>query len=260
MFYSCADISRQSPLPWSDVNTSSVFSLIPFLHNNFKFLSCYLIFTLLLCSCDKNKFAPEIHDQEFYIEENSPFGAVIGAIDAFDADEEQIISYKIVDGNLDGTFKINLSNGILSVADARKLDYEKNTQFILTISVTDNHDKEPLESSAKIQVNLTDQNEFAPTIESQTFTLDENPLNGQEIGKIIATDEDSHQSLSFSIEDPGDGAYFNINSVTGSLSVKDSSIFDFETIQQIEFRIIVKDDHTDFKTAKANIILNIKIS
>ncbi len=119
------------------------------------------------------------------------------------------------------------------MADPTNLDYEKNTQFILTVSVTDNHEKDPLESSAKVQINLTDENEFAPAIEPQTFTLDENPLKGQEIGIIVAEDEDSHQSLIYILQDSESSVFFEINASTGSLSVKDSSIFDFKTAQAI---------------------------
>lgn len=154
---------------------------------------------------------------------------------------------------MDGTFEVDPDNGILSIADNTALDYEENTQFILEVAVTDNHDREPLESSANIQINVTDENEFAPNIINQNFNLDENPTNGQDIGIIQATDEDTYQHLSFSIVGFNDNGYFQIDSQTGILSVKDSVGFDFELNQQMNIRVKVEDDHVESMADSATI-------
>lgn len=115
-----------------------------------------LLLSLLFYSCDKNEFTPEIADQEFTVAENSPTGTIVGEVKARDMDEGQIVSFEIVDGNLDGIFKINPNSGILSIDDPSNLDYESSTTALLTVSVTDSHEKDPLESSASIKVNISD--------------------------------------------------------------------------------------------------------
>ena len=49
-----------------------------------------LLLSLLLYSCNKNENAPTIVDQEFTIQENSPSGTLIGAVEATDPDEGQL--------------------------------------------------------------------------------------------------------------------------------------------------------------------------
>ena len=46
-------------------------------------------------------------------------------------------------------------------------------------------------------------NEFAPLVELQSFTLDENPPGGQEIGSVIAVDLDVTQLIRDNILDKG---------------------------------------------------------
>ena len=79
--------------------------------------------------------------------ENSPAGTIVGAVEAFDMDECQVISFEIIAGNDHGTFIIDRNYGIFAVADPAKLDYEDMVEIILSVSVADNHDKEPLEGS-----------------------------------------------------------------------------------------------------------------
>ncbi len=119
-----------------------------------KIITISLILTLILFSCNKNEFAPDIVDQEFEVEENSPAGTIIGVVEASDQDEGQIVVFEIVDGNDEGVCEIDASSGSLSVSDPTKLDYENITQIILTIIVSDEHKKEPLESSAKVKINI----------------------------------------------------------------------------------------------------------
>ncbi len=217
-----------------------------------------LVLSLLFYSCDKNEFAPVVADQAFSIAENSPQGTLIGTVNASDADEGQVVSFEFIDGNLDGTFNIDPSTGVLSVADATALDYEKTTEFTLNVAVSDNHKKEPFESSAVIKINITDENEFAPGMEPQTFELDENPTSGQEIGLVVASDADTHQGLTYSIVEQNETNYFEIDSQTGSLSVADTAGFDYETSQQLSLTVKVEDDHENPKNTTATITVNIR--
>lgn len=157
-----------------------------------------LVLSILFYSCDKNEFAPEINDQNFVVSENSNSGTAVGTVVATDVDGPNL-SYEIVDGNEDRVFAIHSSSGKLSIDNAEKLDYESTMHYKLQVVVSDNHSKDPLESSADMRIEVTDANEFAPVMEALTFTLKENPFNGQDLGVVEASDGDIHQTLAFRI-------------------------------------------------------------
>jgi hypothetical protein len=216
-----------------------------------------LVLSILFYSCDKNEFAPEVADQEFTIAENSPYGTILGAVSASDADEGQLVSFEIIDGNINGTFEIDASSGVLSVSNPVKLDYEENTQITITVSVADSHDKDPRESSARIQINLTDVNEFAPVVNDQVFELGENAAGGTEIGSVLASDSDTHQELIYDILPLSDNGYVSIEANTGNLTIIDSSAFDFELREQIVVSVRVRDNHSNSMSDTAMITINI---
>ena len=113
-----------------------------------------LVLSFLFYSCDKNEFAPDISDQEFSIAENSEAGALVGTVEA--SDEDQNVTFEIIEGNLDGYFLIDSKSGALTLSDLAEIDYESTTEFSFKVSANDNHEKEPLESAAVIKVNVTD--------------------------------------------------------------------------------------------------------
>ena len=214
-----------------------------------------LLLSILFYSCNKNEYAPVITDQEFIIEENSPEGTIIGIVEASDRDESQILAYEIVDGNDQGIFQLDPSNGAIRVKEVSKLDYESIPEVVLTVAVSDEHDKDPLESSAKIRIIVMDLNEYAPVIEAQTFTLDENPLSGQEIGQVVANDAESHQQLTYRISE--ESSNFQIDSLSGLLSVLDSASFDFELNPSLTVTIRVNDNHENSLSAETEITIQL---
>lgn len=222
-----------------------------------KIIAGTLLLSILFYSCDKNEYAPEMVDQEFAIAENSPVGTIVGIVVASDKDEGQRLSFEITDGNEDGIFAIGLASGSISVANSTLLDYELNTQHLISVVATDNHKKEPLESAASIRINVSDQNEHVPTIEPQTFELNENPYNGDVIGVVTASDEEAHQSLTFSITTQNDDGYFQIDPHSGTLTVADSTGFDYETNEKLEILVKVEDDHSQPLSSIAQITINI---
>lgn len=216
-----------------------------------------LLINLLFYSCNKNEFAPEISDQQFTISESSSSGTEVGTVVATDADEGQILSFEIIDGNEEFVFAIEASSGLLSVLDASVLDYESTTQYSLQVVVSDNHKKDPLESSTIITVDVEDENEFAPVINNQSFDLDENPESGLAIGTLQATDEESHQQLNYSMTPRSDSGFVSIEAATGVISVLDPDMFDYETRKSFWIEVVVQDDHEDSMSDTAIITINI---
>ena len=208
-------------------------------------------------SCSENINAPVVEDQEFFVDENAPAGTIVGAVIAFDLDEGQTVSFQLRDVDDDGTFEIDNIGGHLSVADPLKLDYELQTQILLSVLVADDHPKDPMESIAFITVQLIDLNEFAPVIEDQEFEIDENPAKGELVGVIQASDPEEHQGLSFSIVSGNEEQVFALDAETGSLTVNDPVAFNFDLIQQFIITVKVRDIHLDSKTDTASITVEV---
>ena len=208
----------------------------------FKNSLLFILLLLLLVSCDKNENEPEIADQEFYIDENSGKGTLIGAVNANDPDEGQVLIFEIAEGNSKSVFLLDPRTGILSVNDSTHLDFEKNPKFELLIVVSDNHAQDPLESSAQIIIYLNNLNEYAPVVENQVFQIEEDCHNGTLIGTIQATDSDPDQTISYKIESGNENQAIYLDSLSGDLFVNNSTWFDFEKNQTLVYMISACDN------------------
>ena len=175
--------------------------------NYIKLISCAFVLSILFNSCDKNEYPPDISAQVFSIEENSPDGTMLGTIVANDEDEGQVLSYEIIDGNDDGMFNLDYSSGSLTIAKAEDLDYEKTEQYQLTISVNDNHQKEPLESTAEIHVDILNINEI--------------PQDGIQAFYNCSGNTNDHSGNNYNFTDPGISYRVDRKAIS-------EEIFDFE--------------------------------
>ncbi len=134
----------------------------------------------ILLSCDKEEcdignIPPEIENQSFNIDENSPNGTLIGAIESSDINDNQTLSYSIIKGNDAEVFSIDSLTGEITVKDQDQIDYELNPQFELIVEVRVNG-KVSCKSSALVSINITDVNEI-PTEGLVAYY----PLNGNAI-------------------------------------------------------------------------------
>lgn len=167
-----------------------------------------LMLSILLVSCEKNEYAPEIADQEFSVEENSPAGTVIDTVEAFDGDEGQDIIFEIVDGNEDGTFALDPNCGCLRVADSALLDFESLQLYSLTVMASDDHKKESQASYATITIHVTDVYEVPSgqiayyPFDGNANDLTGNDHNGTIYGAVLTDDRDGNASRAY---------YFNGN-------------------------------------------------
>ncbi|MCK5708874.1 MAG: cadherin domain-containing protein, partial [Candidatus Aureabacteria bacterium] len=95
--------------------------------------------------------APIIQNQQFSINEDSEAGIFIGTVIATDEDNDNI-SFDILSGNTDDAFNINKDNGEISLSTSNILDYEKQTEYLLTVEVTDDN---PNVLSAQAIITIT---------------------------------------------------------------------------------------------------------
>ena len=93
-----------------------------------------------------------------------------------------------------------------------------------------------------------------PTINDQTFSVDENSAVGTIVGAVQAIDEDG-QALSYSILGGNTNTAFSISETDGKITVNNKAAIDFETTPSFTLKVQVKD--TKNKNAIANIIINL---
>jgi len=219
-----------------------------------KSFALVLFFSGIAWSCTRNLNEPEVQNQFFNIDENTPAGTIFGVVDAYDVDNGSVLSFSIGDGNDQGTFEVDSHGGHLSVLDPAMLDYELNEKIRFTIVVSDNGNP-ALESSATITVSLKDINEFAPVVEDQSFEIAAGALKGALIGTVSASDEEAHQALLYSILSGNESHQLALDDETGILTVNDPGAFDEALEQPMELSILVRDMHINSKTDSAIITI-----
>ncbi len=73
----------------------------------------------------------------FSISENRVSGAMVGSVMATDPEPSDVLTYAIVGGDDGGTFAINSSTGVISIADATQLDSTTTPVYMLSVEVAD---------------------------------------------------------------------------------------------------------------------------
>ncbi len=199
--------------------------------------------------------APEIEDQDFQIDENTSDGQPVDTVVANDPDAGQILTFSIISGNIGNTFAINSTNGELTVVSNTLLDFETNPAFSITVQVQDNG-AGYLINQATITVNLNDINE-SPNISTASFSVNENSLNGTNIGTVSASDPDNGQTLSFSIVGGNTSGAFQIGESSGLITIANNNILDFESNPIFSLLVQVQDNGPGNLTNQANITVNI---
>jgi len=210
----------------------------------------------IVWSCSGNLNEPVVEKQFFTIDENTPAGTLFGVVDAYDLDNGSVLSYAILDGNDEGTFQIDSHGGHLSVADPAMLDYELNEKIRFTVVVSDNGDP-VMESSATMTVSLNDLNEFAPVVEDQSFEISAGAAKDALIGEVLASDEEAHQALLYTIVSGNESDQVALDDETGRLTVNSPAAFAEASDQAIELTIMVRDMHIDSKTDTALISITV---
>jgi parallel beta-helix repeat protein len=183
---------------------------------------------------------PVINNQSFSLTENPANGTIVGTVLASDPDAGQNLEYTILSGNTNGAFLINSSTGVISAANSAAIDFETANSFSLLVKVEDDGIGN-LSSQALISISLLDVNE-APVIQNQSFTINENSLNGTQVGIVTATDPDAGQTFTFSILSGNVNGCFTINPSSGSIIVSNSGELDFETGSTYALNINVQDN------------------
>jgi VCBS repeat-containing protein len=187
-------------------------------------------------------------DEDYFdVEENKPYGELVGQLVVIDPDNGDTLTYSITAGNDDGAFAID-ANGAITVADSTKLNFEATTTYTLSVKVTDNGG---LDDICRVVITVTDVNEAPIGITlggagvpetTPPVTLAEivNAANPKLVGILAATDPDASDSHTFTFA-PGEGDDDNGSFQIVGDELRSSAVFDFETKDTYSVRIQATD-------------------
>ncbi|XP_077984698.1 protein dachsous-like [Glandiceps talaboti] len=190
--------------------------------------------TVFITLTDINDHAPVFNATEYesIISEGVPAGTSILTVYATDADEgtNALVRYDITSGNDLDLFKIQHSNGTVTVKGRLDRDTQKAVHN-LTIVAADSSLENPLHTVTTVTIYVTDENDHAPYFPVFMYleSLPEEEPIGTSIFTANAIDSDSGSFgiLKYSIGEGEDKKYFEIDNDDGEVTALKK--FDFET-------------------------------
>lgn len=174
---------------------------------------------------DENDNTPQF-SSPFYkasVLENTAIMTNVLQLTATDPDygENGLVTFSIVSGNSNDAFKINTASGFIAVNNT--LDREALDSYSLYIRSSDNAVSNPRHAFVRVNFTVLDENDNSPRfVNVQNFTVVENAKIGTAVGSAVsATDSDAGRNgeVWFSIVKGNDGNVFQINSISGQITV-----------------------------------------
>ncbi|XP_074739811.1 protocadherin Fat 2 isoform X1 [Strix uralensis] len=157
------------------------------------------------------------------VQENAPVGTSILELIMSDRDSPENgppYSFQITQGNDGKAFDVT-QNGLLVTSSV--LNRGTKEQYLLQVQVSDSGIP-PLSSSAFINIQVTEQSQYAPSaLPLEIFiTTNEEAFRGGVLGKIHATDRDPHDTLVYTLvaEVPQEGL-FSVGAADGKIIAGD---------------------------------------
>ena len=160
------------------------------------------------------------------VDENQPSGTTVGTFTTTDPDPGDTASYGFATGTGDadnGSFQI-VGDTLETNAS---FDFETKSSYSIRVRSTDGGG---LFFEKQFTVSVNDVNEAPTDISLDKNSIDENQPSGTTIGSLTATDPDTGQTHSFTLQNSGcSGSFPNNNSfsITGN-SLKSAVSFNFE--------------------------------
>ena len=195
------------------------------------------------------------------IVENTLVGSSVVQVFASDPDLglNSTLVYSILSGNTNGHFSIDNQTGVVSLSEA--LDYESITSFHLIIGLRDMGS--PIQQSsnnATVTINIADINDNFAYFEKTLYTkaIAENTAISASVLQVVAVDRDGtvrHSNLTFSINQTLASSKFQIDPITGVITVKET--LDYEQVKEYHFSVIATDNGTVPYQRHTNVIIYI---
>ena len=174
--------------------------------------------------------------------ENSEPGINVARIMAvdFDIGYNGNITYEIISGNINNTFRINDTSGEIFLQGS--LDRENIEIYLLVVIVSDYGIME-LSSNTTVNITVIDVNEFPPVFTELLYSTEiyENHSIGDLVLTVSTTDADSGENslITYKIISEND-QHFHIDSYSGEIRV--SHQLDYENIMNYELEVFATDN------------------
>lgn len=197
---------------------------------------------------------PDTGTYTFSVDEYSSIGAVVGNVTATGTVGHDL-NWDITSGDSDSLFSFDTEGNILIASST--IDSSVDNTFNLTVSISYiNELYSNFTVTTPVTININDIN-LSPTFENQTFSINENSPNSTVVGTVSASDRDSGQTLTYSINSGNAGDSFVINSSTGQITVNNNEFLDYE--ERTSFTLIaqVTDDGSPTQSDTATITINL---
>jgi len=163
-------------------------------------------------------------------------GARLGRLLATDPDPNDSIQWTTNDP------RFLLKDDELFLAPTVAFDFEASPTARVLIRATDNGTPQ-LSYEKEIVITVSDVNEFSPNLEPIAFEVSENAAGGTTVGRIVATDADTANTVRYRFFG-NPPTQFALDPVTGVLSVRPNAVLDFESNPQFRFFVEAFDNGT----------------
>ena len=213
--------------------------------------------TVRITVLDVNDNAPTFTPGNYYrgsVEETAITPTTVKTVTCEDSDaaENAVVSYNVI--SVSTLFDVN-SEGVVFVNG--RLDYERSVEHTIMIRCQDSGSP-PQSSTATVVIRVLPVNEHAPVFVSDSYNFDgllENTAFGESVGFVSAVDSDNgiDGSVSYRLADNGLYSSFQVNSLTGEITVSRS--LDFEA--QSEHRLIVIAEDNGGLTGTADVVITL---
>ena len=166
------------------------------------------------------------------VDENNA-GASVCTVSASDEDTADTLSFVLL-GSGSGDFVVDSSTGVVTLS--RALDYELRPSYFLSVSVLDGRGGS---TSTNLNVTVNNINESPNFLSTPlSVSIAENLQTGVNVIRIKASDEDSGDSLTYSLSGTN-SSHFAISSSTGLLTT--AQLLDKETVGSYSLNVTVTD-------------------
>lgn len=189
---------------------------------------------------DVNDNLPTLNGDTISISEEVSIGSIVTTLVGNDGDKNDNLGYFIQSGNSNSDFIVDPVSGVLTVSN--DLIYERDSIYDLVVYTSSNSDT----TTASIRIIIINVNVKPVITLLDTLRIDENTLEGEIVtGQFTGEDADSTQVIWGLV----DSTYFNIDSLTGQLTLKQDSTLNYETQGTIPITLTASDDYsTSYKS------------